>query len=111
MVQDTGNTHRWHTLFRKTFQQYWVMKNVMAHAMTLNKEQVENKGQEAQEDNKGKEPYRADLLKEIAEIQIKKYRNNLALGRIEQSLQDMRRSEMSGSSAKAPAPMESSNEE
>ena len=30
MVQDPGNTHRRHTPFRQTIQQYWVMKNVVA---------------------------------------------------------------------------------
>lgn len=38
MVQDPSNTRSRHTLFRQTIQQYWVMKNVVARAMTLNKE-------------------------------------------------------------------------
>lgn len=35
MVLDTGNTCGRHSLFRETIQQYWVMKNVAARAMTL----------------------------------------------------------------------------
>ena len=73
MVQDPGNTRRRHTLFRQTIHQYWVMKNVVARAMTLKKEQATSKGSEAQEDTKQKDPIRAELLKEIAIAQIQTY--------------------------------------
>lgn len=83
MVQDPRNTCGHHTLFRQMIQQYWVMKNVMDRAMTLKKEQVVNKGQEAQEETKVKEPSRVDPIREVATIQIQTYQNNQALSRIE----------------------------
>jgi len=66
-----------------------------------------------QEDRK-EDPVRAELLREIATIQIQTYRNNLALGRIEQTLKEIKwkleqRCEMPGTSTKAPAPIVSSD--
>lgn len=58
------------------------MKNVVARAMALNEEQATSKGSEAQEDTKEKDPIRAELLREIATVQIQTYPNNLVLGRI-----------------------------
>lgn len=58
-----------------------------------------------------KEPNKEDLLREIATTLIQVYQNNLTLKKIEKILQDMRRSEMSRSSAKGPTPVESSDDE
>ena len=79
--------------------------------MTLNREQVAGGRTEAKENTKEKDLVKAELLGEIATFQIQTYRDNLALGRIEQTLQDMKRSEMLGSSAKAPALVISSYED
>lgn len=86
------------------------MKNVVAQAMTLNREQAAIGKTKENENIKEKDLVR-DELREIAIVQIQTYKNNLALGRIEQTLQDMKRSEMLGSSAKAPAPIISSDED
>lgn len=56
------------------------------------------------------EPCMKDLRREIQSIQLQWYHNNLMVNRIEHSLQDMKRSEISGSSAKAPASMDSSDD-
>jgi len=45
---------------------------------------------EAQEKNKEKDPVRTELPREIAIIQIQTYINNLALGRIEQTLKELK---------------------
>lgn len=92
-------------------QQYLVMKNVVAHAMTLNQEQVVCGRIEAKENTKEKDPVKAKLLRDIATMKIQTYRNNLVLERIEQTLQDMKRSKILGSSAKAPGPVISSDKD
>ena len=51
-----------------------------------------------------------DLYREIVAVNIQVYINNLALSKIEQNLQDMKRSEMLGFSAKALASVESLDE-
>jgi len=66
------------------------MKNVAARAMTLHREHMEGEEVEKQEDKKEKDPVRAELLREIVTIQIQTYRNNLALGRIEQTLKEIK---------------------
>ena len=71
---------------------------------------------EAQDKNKEKDLARAELLREITTIQIQTYRNNMALGRIEQTLKDLKwrieqRREILGSNAKALALVISSDED
>lgn len=83
MVSDPGNSRVRHSLFRKTIQHYWVMKYVVAWAITLNREKTTGGKIEAKENTKEKDPVRVELLREIATIQIQTYRNNLALRRIE----------------------------
>jgi len=55
MVKDLGNTRGRHMLFWQTIQQYWVMKNIVAQAMTLYKEE------EVQEEARTTEPSMKDL--------------------------------------------------
>lgn len=68
MVPDPGNSRGRHSLFRQTIQQYWVMKNVVERAMTLNREQAVCEGTKENENTKEKDPVRAELLTEIATV-------------------------------------------
>jgi len=104
MVKDTENTIGLQTLFHQTIQQYCVMQNILAHTMTTYKEREEH------EEDRPVEPSMKDLQREIQSDQLQLYHNNLTVNRIEQSLQDMKRSEISGSSVKFPALVDSSND-
>lgn len=86
MVKDPGNNRGCYMLFRQTIQQYWVMKNILAQAMTFYKKREE------QEEARPMEPSMKDLHKEISIVQIQLYLNNLVVNRIEQRIQDMKRS-------------------
>jgi len=41
MVQDLGTMNGRQSLFKKTLHEYWIMKNVVARAMTLHREHME----------------------------------------------------------------------
>ena len=62
IVKGPGNTRGCQTLFRQTIQQYWVMKNILAKAMTTYKER-----EELEEDRPTK-PSLKDLQKEIQSV-------------------------------------------
>lgn len=64
VVQDLRHTRRRQTLFRPTIQLYWVMKNILAKAMTTYKD-IE----EAEED-KHEELSLKDIQKEIQSVQM-----------------------------------------
>lgn len=91
-------------MFQQTIQKYWVMKNIVALAMTTYKER------EDLEEDRPKEPILRDLQREIQFVQMQLYQNNIYLNRVEQSLHNMMRSEFVGSSVKAPAAVDSSDE-
>jgi len=64
MVEDPENTIGHQTLFHQTIQQHWVMKNILARAMTTYKEREEP------EEDRPAEPSMKDLQREIQSIQL-----------------------------------------
>ena len=86
MVQDLGTTNGRQSLYTRTLQKYWIMKHILARAMTLHQEKMEGEVVNQQERNKELEHDRREIMKELATIEIQTYRNNLALGHIEQTL-------------------------
>jgi len=79
MVQDLGTTNGRQSLYTRTLQKYWIMKHILARAMTLHQENQQERNKELEHD-------RGEIMKELATIQIQTYRNNLALGHIKQTL-------------------------
>lgn len=83
MLQDSGTTNGQQSLFNRTLQQYWIMKHIVARAMTLHQEHMEGEVLNRQERNKEPDLVRGEIMKELVTIQLQTYRNNLALGRID----------------------------
>jgi len=79
IVKDPSNTRGHQTLFRHTIQQYWVMKNILAKAMTTYKEREEP------EEDRPIEPSLQDLQKEIQSVQMQLYHNNICINRVKQT--------------------------
>lgn len=65
------------------------------------------KEREELEENRPAKPSMKDLQREIQSVQLHMYHNNLKVNRIEQSLQDMKRNEIPGSSTKTPTLVDS----
>lgn len=61
MLQDLGTTNGWKSLYHRTLQQYWIMKHIVARAMTLHQEHMEGEVLNRQERNKELEPGRGKL--------------------------------------------------
>lgn len=56
MVPDHGTTNGRQSVFRQNMHQYWVMKNIVARAMTLHREHMAGEEVKEQEDEKEKDP-------------------------------------------------------
>lgn len=104
IIQDPGHTHGPQTLFRQTIQLYWVMKKLLAKAMTTYKDREEP------EEDKQEELKLKYMQKEIQSVQMQQYHHNLNLKKVEKQIQSLLHSDVPGSSAKYLAPIDSSNE-
>lgn len=101
---DPGHTRGLQTLFRQAIQQYWVMKNLLAKAMTT----YGDKEEPLQSHNE--EPSLKDVQKEIQVVQVQQYHQNLHFRKIEKQIQTLLQNEVPGLIAKDPTPIDSFDE-
>lgn len=101
MLIDLTHNRGRQTLFRQKVQLYWVMTNLLARAMTTNRD-LEEPSQARQEG-----PSLKDIQREIQVVQVQQYNQNVRFGRVEKQIQSLLQNEVPGSSAKDSAPIES----